>query len=112
MFSFIAKIEGFFTAKNTAAIVADIAPASSILLTILHAFGLAGPHVTKIIQDVANAAASTGSNADKLAAVSAGVVTLAGDVGLPHLAAVAPAIAETAYQLYKAEGSPAIVPAA
>jgi hypothetical protein len=104
----ITTFTGWFSSPTAHKIEANIVPATSALVTILKAFGLAGDHSTSIMTAVASAASSDTTNDEKLAAVSSVVQTVA-----PHFnQQAALGIAETAYQLYKAEGSPAVVPAA
>jgi hypothetical protein len=108
MFKLFSAIESFFHPASAPAerVTFDIQSTTNALLTILKTLApnLMGAHVTKIVNDVASAAQTTLSNQDKLASVTAGVVAIAKDTGAEKLAAVAPVVAETVYQLVKLAG--------
>lgn len=99
--AFIAFVHSLFS--SPAAVMATVNAATKVAGSILTAFpGLTGQHTEVILKAVSDASSTTVDNQTKLESVASVVADVA-----PHLAAVAVPVAEAAYQLYKAEGSPA-----
>jgi hypothetical protein len=103
--AFETKVSNILHSKAAATVAADIGPITSALLTVLHLFGLAGHHVTTIVNDVVAVSQTTLSNPDKLASVAQNAGKLLTDAGLPaSTISEATTIAQVAYALAKTEG--------
>ena len=99
-------ISDFFAHKSAAETVRAIDPVVTALMGVLHAFGLTGDHVNRVVGSVlatANDVTANLSGTQKLNKVAADVVELALNVGLERAAGGAKTIAQIGYWLAKSQ---------